>query len=439
MAEKKLSKYDLLALSVGQVIGAGVITLIGPAINMTGRSAWISYLLAVLLGAIVTLPYTIAASTLKFNGGEYYLNVRLGGTLKGGMYITAYITQAISVSLMGTSMGAYLCAIFPVLNQQVVAVVAITLFYILNLLSINAMAKVQNLMTILLMVGLGLFIVVGLFQVDFGNLIGTINSEEFIRSGPGGVINAMYLYIFSCTGYKMTLAYGGKSENPTKDIPWAMRMTIPVILVIYEGIAVVSCGVLPFDIISGQTLVGIAQNILPTPLYVFFIIAGPIMCLTTTLNGTFSSNALQFGKATRDGWFPAVLGKTNRFGSSWIILTIIYAISILPVVLNFSITTITNNLTLILYILFFMSYTSIWNIPKKFPEEWKKSKMHMSTGAFHAIMVVCFIAIISVMINKLWNLQPIIAIVSIVVMAACMLFAYWRYKTGKVSVDDDRA
>ena len=102
MAEKKLSKYDLLALSVGQVIGAGVITLIGPAINMTGRSAWISYLLAVLLGAIVTLPYTIAASTLKFNGGEYYLNVRLGGTLKGGMYITAYITQAISVSLMGT-------------------------------------------------------------------------------------------------------------------------------------------------------------------------------------------------------------------------------------------------------------------------------------------------------------------------------------------------
>lgn len=439
MAEKKLSKYDLLALSVGQVIGAGVITLIGPAINMTGRSAWISYLLAVLLGAIVTLPYTIAASTLKFNGGEYYLNVRLGGTLKGGMYITAYITQAISVSLMGTSMGAYLCAIFPVLNQQVVAVVAITLFYILNLLSINAMAKVQNLMTILLMVGLGLFIVVGLFQVDFGNLIGTINSEEFIRSGPGGVINAMYLYIFSCTGYKMTLAYGGKSENPTKDIPWAMRMTIPVILVIYVGIAVVSCGVLPFDIISGQTLVGIAQNILPTPLYVFFIIAGPIMCLTTTLNGTFSSNALQFGKATRDGWFPAVLGKTNRFGSSWIILTIIYAISILPVVLNFSITTITNNLTLILYILFFMSYTSIWNIPKKFPEEWKKSKMHMSTGAFHAIMVVCFIAIISVMINKLWNLQPIIAIVSIVVMAACMLFAYWRYKTGKVSVDDDRA
>ena len=424
---------------MGQVIGAGVITLIGPAINMTGRSAWISYLLAVLLGAIVTLPYTIAASTLKFNGGEYYLNVRLGGTLKGGMYITAYITQAISVSLMGTSMGAYLCAIFPVLNQQVVAVVAITLFYILNLLSINAMAKVQNLMTILLMVGLGLFIVVGLFQVDFGNLIGTINSEEFIRSGPGGVINAMYLYIFSCTGYKMTLAYGGKSENPTKDIPWAMRMTIPVILVIYVGIAVVSCGVLPFDIISGQTLVGIAQNILPTPLYVFFIIAGPIMCLTTTLNGTFSSNALQFGKATRDGWFPAVLGKTNRFGSSWIILTIIYAISILPVVLNFSITTITNNLTLILYILFFMSYTSIWNIPKKFPEEWKKSKMHMSTGAFHAIMVVCFIAIISVMINKLWNLQPIIAIVSIVVMAACMLFAYWRYKTGKVSVDDDRA
>lgn len=438
MAEKKLSKYDLLALSIGQVIGSGVITLIGPAINMTGRSAWIGYLLAVLLGSIVTLPYMIAASTLKFTGGEYYLNVRLGGTLKGGMYVTAYITQAISISLMGTSMGAYLSAIFPVLNQQMVAMVSITLFFILNLLSINAMAKVQNLMSILLLVGLGMFIVIGLTKVNFGQLIGTVNSDEFATNGMTGITNAMYLYIFSCTGYKMTLAYGGKAQDPTRDIPWAMRLTVPVILVVYVGIAIVACGALPFDIIKGQTLVGVAQNLLPTPLYVFFIIAGPIMCLTTTLNGTFSSNALQFGKATRDGWFPAALGKTNRFGSSWIILTILFAISILPVVLNFSITQITNNLTLILYILFFMTYTSIWSIPKKFPEEWKQSKMHMPVGVFHGIMVICFIAIISVMINKLRNLDLIVSLISIAVMAACMIFAYWRYKTGHVHVDDNR-
>ena len=35
-----LKRPELFALAIGQVIGAGVITLIVPAIKMTGYSAW---------------------------------------------------------------------------------------------------------------------------------------------------------------------------------------------------------------------------------------------------------------------------------------------------------------------------------------------------------------------------------------------------------------
>ena len=45
-----LGKKELYALAVGQVIGAGVITLIVPAIKMTGYSAWLAYLVAIIMG-----------------------------------------------------------------------------------------------------------------------------------------------------------------------------------------------------------------------------------------------------------------------------------------------------------------------------------------------------------------------------------------------------
>ncbi len=43
MKQKKLGLVDLIAISCGQVIGAGVVTLIGTAIVATGTSAWLAY------------------------------------------------------------------------------------------------------------------------------------------------------------------------------------------------------------------------------------------------------------------------------------------------------------------------------------------------------------------------------------------------------------
>lgn len=40
---RKLKLTDLVAISSGQVIGAGVITLIGTAIGVAGMSAWLAY------------------------------------------------------------------------------------------------------------------------------------------------------------------------------------------------------------------------------------------------------------------------------------------------------------------------------------------------------------------------------------------------------------
>lgn len=42
-----LKRIDLYTIGVGQAIGSGVLTLIGPAILLTGQSAWLAYVVSV--------------------------------------------------------------------------------------------------------------------------------------------------------------------------------------------------------------------------------------------------------------------------------------------------------------------------------------------------------------------------------------------------------
>lgn len=61
----KLGKAELYSLSIGQVIGAGIITLIGPAVAETGQSTWLAYLVAIILGFLLIMPILFLTSTLR--------------------------------------------------------------------------------------------------------------------------------------------------------------------------------------------------------------------------------------------------------------------------------------------------------------------------------------------------------------------------------------
>ena len=66
----KLGKAELYALGLGQVIGVGVITLVGPMVAITGKSTWLAYLIAVILGFVSLLPYVFLTNTLRFGSGN---------------------------------------------------------------------------------------------------------------------------------------------------------------------------------------------------------------------------------------------------------------------------------------------------------------------------------------------------------------------------------
>ena len=159
---KKLGLVDLVAISCGQVIGAGVVTLIGTAIVATGTSAWLAYGAAVVVGFISILPFIFISSTTMLQGGEYSIVADMLNEKMAGFYATAFISQCLSLSLLGTSLGSYVNSIFPEMNGRLIGLIAVCFFFALNLLGVNMMANAQKILSAILVIALLIFGIYGI-------------------------------------------------------------------------------------------------------------------------------------------------------------------------------------------------------------------------------------------------------------------------------------
>ena len=428
-----LGKPELYALSIGQVIGAGVITLVGPAIALTGLSTWLAYGAAIVLGFFLIIPIVFITSTLRLGGGYYSMLAGLAGEKPAGMYAVAFLTQTVSLSLFGVSLGVYAKSLWPQLNQQVVGIVFLTLFYIINLMGVNIMAKAQKLMTWLLIAALMMFVVVGMTKLK--NPVFDLHSANYFSGGTGGFFAAVYLFVYSTNGYSMTMNYGRDAKNAKRDIPWAILMSVPTLILIYCGVAIVGSGVLPLEQVVNQPLTLAAKEILLPALFIIFMVGGPIMALMTTINSTMAYNCIPIAQSCKDGWLPKSFARTNRRGSYYLILTFVYLMGLIPILLNFSVTTITNNIMLLNSVMSFLYSYAYYQLPKKYPEAWAKARFHVPDKIYYLIVTISLIAYFSVFINSVKSLTPVITIVSICAILFCMVFGLVRSKSPNVKIE----
>lgn len=442
-----LGRTELYALAIGQVIGAGVITLIVPAIKMTGYSAWLAYFVAILMGFVMILPFVFISSTLRLGGGNYSMLCDLSSPRTSGVFAYMYLTQCLSLSLFGASAAAYLGDIIPALNSHwarvIVGVTLLTFFYVVNLMGVDIMAKAQKMMTWLLIAALILFAIVGIFKMklpifDFSDPNFAINGWGITFNNgqiSGGFLGAVLLFVYSTQGYYMTTAYGRDSKNARKDIPFVLLLCVPTLCILYVGVAMAGVGVMSVEEYGNSTtLVFAAQRIFPTWLFYFFIIGGPIMALLSTLNSSFAYNSITIGQSCDDGWLPKSFGKKNKSGARPYILTFMYVVGIIPIVFGLSITTITNMVQLITSAFAILNFTAEIKMPKKYPDAWKQSRYHVPDGLYYTICCVSLALFLVVLWKSLLSMNIGLAVINVVVIVIAGLIGFWRSKTGNIEI-----
>ena len=429
-----LKRVDLFAIAIGMVVGSGMVTLIGPAMAYTGYSVWLAYLAAIIMGFFMVFPYIILSGTLRLAGGPYSIVTNLGGISAGGLICYSKLVMPILNSSFALAFGMYAHELLPMFSAKTLSIASVLILFVLNLMGMDIFAKASKIMSGVLLLTMLAYVVFGLTQIK--QPIFDFSGEKMFTGGVVGFMMAALLLINSANGYYNVLWYGKDAKRATKDIPFASLACVPCLLFVYVSLAMVTGGVLPHDEVAGvETILPAAQAILPGGIYKLFLRGGPLMAITTTLNGVFNDVRYPVTQATVDGWLPKAIAKENRFGIPTPIYIYTLIIVLLPILLDMSIVTITN---IFQVITFFMNVTIVYSIaqmPRKYPEAWGKNKFHLSKGALYAFCTVSIIIYTVIFIKGIISIKPVYAVAAVAVMVCFILLGVYLSKRGGIHVE----
>ena len=430
---KKIGLGGLVATAIGTTVGAGVVTLIGRAVSMTGGSVWLAYLVAIFWGMLTVAPFAIVGSALTVKGGNYSVILYLLGEKIAGIYVCSSILMAFNWATFGVGLSDYLTEYLPQIDKRFIAIACILCFYCINLLGVNLFAKIQGIMTILLVAMLLFFGLSGLPRLNME--IFNFSSASFMSGGLNGFFEAVGILLYSTVAYQIMLNFSGQARNSKKNIPKSMLICALAITVIYELVTVTATGTVPLEEAAQMTLMGAASTMWPKILVHLFVLFGPVMALATTLNGNMASFSVSIRTAANDGWFPDFIAKTNRFDSPYVVYTIGAVIAIIPIILGIDFSTIVKDMVIIFNITSLFIFCSAFNLPKKMPDAWEKSSLHMPKTVFYIVMSVVFVAIIGALWLQFRSVDMKIIIMTIVAYCVIIGYSMYRLKRGYVKID----
>ena len=337
---REMGLMDATMIGVGAMIGAGIFVLIGIAAGVAGPALIIAFVLNGLVALFTAMSYAELGSCFHDAGGGY-LWVKEGlpkwnGFLSGWM---SWFAHAVACSLYALGFGAYFGFVIEELGyvvphwgfmspQKTLAVCAAVVFGYINFRGASETGKVGNFVTTAKIIILAVFVGFGLhLMASKGDWHRAFT--PFMSNGWSGVFKAMGLTFIAFQGFEVISQSSEEIKNPRKNIPWAIFLSLIIVIPIYLLVAFTALGsvdpgtMTPWDFLSKNkelALVAVARN--------FFygggvlILVGGLISTMSALNATvYSSSRVAFAMG-RDRNFPSFFSSVHskNYTPHWAIL-----------------------------------------------------------------------------------------------------------------------
>ncbi len=384
--KKTLSFWDVFAIALGQVIGSGIMVLIGIGIQFTAYAIPIAFVLSATLSVIKQLPVAFMGSAMPATGGLYVYCKRVLGPKTGFFYLAILLVTHILISLFALGFAQYAVALVPDLNVNAVALGILVVFYLVNLVGVKQAATVQKIMIVFLLCGLSALIFFGILEVDYGNFT---SQRNLFPNGWYGFGLACVVLSFSTGGAQYISELGGEMKNPHHDLPRAIIYATLLAAVFFALVSIVAVGILPVEQTAGKPLSEVAKAILPAPVYTAFIVGAGLFALATSINSTFSWATKSVIIACEDGWLPKGIAVVNkRFNTPHILLTFLLLFGAAPILAGKDLRYIIMLGGGLVFIYDLIPLIAAFNFARRLPEVFAQARMKMSERTLRTISVI---------------------------------------------------
>ncbi len=315
---KKLSLMEVVSMAVGTMIGASIFSIFGLGAKIAGHDLPEAFILSGIYAFVVAYSYAKLGGKIISNAGPIAFILKgLGDSIvAGALSILMWFTYVISIALFAKGFAGYLLPFINVattpISVAIVEISVIAFFTALNFFGSKAVGKAEFYIVAIKISILLIFIVGGLFTIDF-----SMAKPVFDSKHVNGLLNASVIFFLSYMGFGLITNASENIDNPRKNVPRAIYISITFVMFIYVFISLVTIGNLPLpQIIKAQeNALAIAAKPFLGNFGFILVTIGALFSISSALNATLFGGANIAYSLAKDGELPEFFERKVWFKS----------------------------------------------------------------------------------------------------------------------------
>ncbi|ONI74958.1 L-asparagine permease [Actinosynnema sp. ALI-1.44] len=258
--QKALGKRQVQMIAIGGAIGVGLFLGAGGKLNQAGPSLVLSYALCGIAAYFVMRALGELVMHEPSSGSFVtYARKFIGpwaGFASGWMY---WVNWAMTGIAEITAVAIYVHRWLPDVPQWITAMVALGVLLAVNLLSVKLFGELEFWFSLIKVLAIVVFLVVGIGLVvtaaDIGGThAGVANLTEhqgFFPAGVGIALMTLQAVIFAYSAIELVGIAAGETKDPEKILPKAINSVVWRIAIFYVGSVLLLAMLLPWPFYNG--------------------------------------------------------------------------------------------------------------------------------------------------------------------------------------------
>lgn len=322
--KRTLGLWQLTAIGVGGIIGAGIFALAGEvAHNNAGPGVLFSFLIAGIASAAAALAYAEFAGLIPKAGSAYtYGYVVLGELAAWFIGWDLLLEYTAIVAVVGIGISGYFSFLLGQIGidlpewmlgpvgegghkVDVFAMLLCLLIAFLLTRGIKAAARFETIVVVIKVILVLVVIGAGVFFIN------TDNYSPFFPMGFGGTVSGAAIVFFAVFGYDAMSTAAEESTESRKHMPKAIIYSLAISMVLYVLACLVLTGMQHYTEINPDAGFSKAFASVGMPGLATLIAAGAVVGILTVMFTFMLGVTRVWYSMSRDGLLPKVFAKTH--------------------------------------------------------------------------------------------------------------------------------
>jgi len=316
---KKIGLWEAVAMAVGTMIGASIFSIFGVGAKIAGENLPEAFILSGIFALIVAYSYAKLGSKIISNAGPIAFILKgIGDNLvTGALAILMWLSYVVSISLFAKGFAGYFLPLVGIsispLSMGLTEVLLIAFFTAISTLGGKAVGRLEFYIVLVKLSILGVFILLGFLQINPDYI-----APSFSPEGLQGILSAAVVFFLSYMGFGLITSASENMENPKKNVPLAIFISIAVVMFVYVAVSFVAIGNLSITaLIKAQdNALAVAAKPFLGSFGFILISVGALFSISSALNATLYGGANIAYSLAKDGELPETFERKTWFKST---------------------------------------------------------------------------------------------------------------------------